>query len=76
MRAVIQRVHRAQVAVDGQIVGAIGRTGLVALVGVTHSDDAATARALATKIANLRVLEGELSAIDAGAPVVVVSQFT
>ncbi len=76
MRAVIQRVHRAQVAVDGQIVGAIGRTGLVALVGVTHSDDAATARALATKIANLRVLEGELSAIDAGAPVLVVSQFT
>ncbi len=76
MRAVIQRVHRAQVAVGGQIVGAIDRAGLVALVGVTHADDDATARAMAAKIANLRVLEGELSAIDAQAPVLVVSQFT
>lgn len=56
--------------------GAFDRPGLVALVGVTHDDDAATSRALARKVANLRILEGERSALDAAAPVMVISQFT
>ncbi len=76
MRAVVQRVHRAQVSVEGERVGAIERPGLVAFVGVTHDDDAAKARALAGKIANLRVLEGEKSLLDEAAPVLLISQFT
>ena len=76
MRAVIQRVNRAAVSVDGQVVGAIDRPGLLALVGVTHDDGAAQVALIARKIADLRLLEGELSVTDAGAPVLVVSQFT
>lgn len=76
MRAVVQRVHRARVAVAGELVGEIARPGLVVLVGVTHADDAATAAALARKVADLRILRDELSCVDAGAPVLVVSQFT
>ena len=76
MRAVIQRVNRAAVSVDGQVVGAIDRPGLLALVGVTHDDGAAQVALLARKIADLRLLEGELSVTDAAAPVLVVSQFT
>ncbi len=76
MRAVVQRVHRAEVSVAGELVGRINRPGLVALVGVTHSDDVAIARAMARKIADLRILRGELSCVDAGAPVLVISQFT
>lgn len=76
MRAVLQRVHRSRVSVAGEIVGEIDRPGLVALVGVTHTDGAASARALAVKIANLRILNDELSLLDAGAPVLVISQFT
>ena len=52
------------------------REGLVALVGVTHGDTEADARALAAKIADLRILGGEASAADTGAPVIVISQFT
>ena len=76
MRAVLQRVHRSRVTVAGEVVGEIDRPGLVALVGVTHTDGAASARALAVKIANLRILNDELSLLDAGAPVLVISQFT
>lgn len=76
MRAVLQRVHHARVSVAGEIVGAIDRPGLVALVGVTHTDDASSANKLAAKIANLRILDEEKSLLDAGAPVLVVSQFT
>lgn len=76
MRAVIQRVNRATVSVDGQVVGAIDRPGLLALVGVTHDDGAAQVALIARKIADLRLLEGELSVTDAAAPVLVVSQFT
>ncbi len=76
MRVVVQRVSRAGVTVDGEVVGAIDRPGLVVLVGVTHDDTAATARALAGKVAALRILRGERSALDEGAPVLVVSQFT
>lgn len=76
MRAVIQRVASASVEVDGQVVGAIGRPGLLVLVGVTHSDDPDTAKRLADKIWQLRILDGERSAADLGAPLLVVSQFT
>ncbi len=76
MRAVVQRVTRAAVRVDGAVVGEIHRPGLAVLVGVTHDDDPAAAQVLARKVAGLRVLAGEQSALDAGAPVLVVSQFT
>ncbi|MFC8599005.1 MULTISPECIES: D-aminoacyl-tRNA deacylase [unclassified Isoptericola] len=76
MRAVVQRVTRASVTVDGEVVGAIDRPGLLALVGVTHEDGAADVATVARKIAELRILRDERSAADAGAPVLVVSQFT
>lgn len=76
MRAVIQRVTSASVSVDGEVVGAIGRPGLMVLLGVSRNDGAAQAATMARKIAELRILEGEASASEAGAPVLVVSQFT
>lgn len=76
MRAVVQRVTRASVTVDGQVVGAIDRPGLAVLVGVTHDDGPEQVAFLARKIAELRLLRDETSALDAGAPVLVVSQFT
>ena len=76
MRAVVQRVTRASVTVDGIVVGAIERPGLLALVGVTPGDGPAQVELVARKIAELRILRGEQSAVDAGAPVLVVSQFT
>lgn len=78
MRVLVQRVTSARVTVDGRTVGAItpNPQGLVALVGLTHTDDAAVARKMADKLWRLRILDGELSAADAGAPILVVSQFT
>ena len=76
MRAVLQRVTSASVRVDGEVVGAIDRPGLVALVGVTHRDGPAQVEALARKISDLRILRDERSVLDEGAPVLVVSQFT
>ncbi|MFI7482357.1 D-aminoacyl-tRNA deacylase [Kocuria sp. M1R5S2] len=76
MRIVLQRVIRAAVTVEGETVGAIDGPGLVALVGVTHDDDDATAARLAERTWNLRVLAGERSCSDLGAPVLAVSQFT
>jgi D-tyrosyl-tRNA(Tyr) deacylase len=76
MRAVVQRVARARVIVDGEVVGAIDRAGLVVLLGVTHDDVADVAARLARKIVDLRILRGERSALDEGAPLLVVSQFT
>jgi D-aminoacyl-tRNA deacylase len=76
VRAVVQRVTRASVSVDGEVVGSIDRPGLVVLVGVTHTDAPATARALAAKVHELRILPDERSAADVGAPLLVVSQFT
>lgn len=80
MRAVTQRVTTAEVAVDGKVAGRIdpgvGRQGLLVLVGVTHGDDADKAAALARKIWGLRILDGERSASDVDAPILVVSQFT
>jgi D-tyrosyl-tRNA(Tyr) deacylase len=76
VRAVVQRVSRARVVVDGEVVGAIDEPGLLLLVGVTHTDQPATARALAAKVHDLRILDGERSAAELGAPLLVVSQFT
>lgn len=82
MRAVLTRVSEATVTVDGETVGAIASPetgGVLALVGVSREDmDDWQPRAekMARKIAELRILDGEVSVIDAGAPVLVVSQFT
>ncbi|MFF0719684.1 D-aminoacyl-tRNA deacylase [Verrucosispora sp. NA02020] len=75
MRAVVQTVGRASVTVDGEVVGAVD-DGLLVLVGVTHTDTAETARTLARKVYELRILDEERSAADVGAPILVVSQFT
>ena len=75
MRAVVQRVTRAEVVVDEAIVGEIG-TGLLVLLGVTHDDTAEIAERLAVKIANLRILRDERSVLETGAEILVVSQFT
>ena len=76
MRAVIQRVSQASVTVDGDVVGAIDRPGLVVLLGVTHDDTAEIAERLAAKIWTLRILRDERSCSDEGAPLLVISQFT
>lgn len=80
MRALLQRVSRACVTVEGEVVGRIG-PGFVALLGVTHSDTTAEADWLAQKIADLRVFEDEagkfnLSLREVGGGLLVVSQFT
>jgi len=76
VRAVLQRVREARVRVDGQVVGEIGE-GLLVLVGVTHTDTAVEAAAVARKIHGLRVLRSDLSVADRpGAAILVVSQFT
>jgi D-tyrosyl-tRNA(Tyr) deacylase len=80
MRVVLQRVTRGSVTVEGKLVGAVER-GFVALVGVTHGDAAAQAAALAKKTAHLRVFEDSdgkmnLSALEVGGGVLVISQFT
>lgn len=76
MRLVIQRATTAEVSVDGQVVGRLPSPGLVVLVGVTHSDDTLVAARLAAKVWAMRILDGELSASDIGAPLLVISQFT
>lgn len=76
MRAVLQRATTASVSVDDEIVGAIDRPGLVALVGATHDDGAAQVSAMARKISELRILRDEHSVLDEAAPVLLVSQFT
>ena len=80
MRAIIQRVSSASVAVAGQVVGQIGR-GFLVLLGVTHSDGRTEADWLARKIAGLRVFDDDagkmnLALADVGGEVLVVSQFT
>lgn len=72
----MQRASRATVEAGGATVGSLPAPGLVVLVGVTHSDTAATAAALARKIYHLRILRGEKSCADTGAPLLVISQFT
>ncbi|MUM15335.1 D-tyrosyl-tRNA(Tyr) deacylase [Mycobacterium sp. CBMA271] len=78
MRVLVQRVVSASVSVDGEVVGEIRPEGqgLLALVGVTHDDDLEKAAQLAEKLWQLRILDGEKSAADLGAPILVVSQFT
>jgi len=73
---VVQRASSGSVEVAGEVVGSLPRPGLVVLVGVTHTDTAADADRLADKVWQLRILDGERSASDAGAPVLVISQFT
>ena len=80
MRAVVQRVSRAEVRVAGEVVGAIGR-GLMVLLGVAQADAEQAARSLAEKVAALRIFEDEAgkmnrSVVEAGGAVLVVSQFT
>ena len=80
MRAVVQRVSRASVTVDGEVVGACGR-GLLALVGVGHGDTPDTAVRLAGKVARLRIFENDQgrfnrSLLDVAGEALVVSQFT
>ncbi len=80
MRAVLQRVSEAEVRVDGAVVGRIGRGWLVFL-GVGHDDTEQEAQKLADKVVRLRMFsdaEGKfnLSALDVGAEILVVSQFT
>jgi D-tyrosyl-tRNA(Tyr) deacylase len=69
-------VTQASVTVAGQVVGAVGEPGLLVLVGITHDDTADKARKLAAKLWGLRILDGEKSCSDTGAPLLVVSQFT
>jgi D-tyrosyl-tRNA(Tyr) deacylase len=76
MRAVVQRVSHASVTVDDEVVGQVTEPGLMALVGVTHTDTAAEAARIARKLWTLRILEDERSCSDTGAPLLVVSQFT
>jgi len=78
MRVLVQRVSSARVIVAGQVVGRItpNGQGLLAFVGVTHSDTSERAYRLAEKLWRLRILDDERSAADVGAPVLVVSQFT
>ena len=80
MRAVVQRVSRADVTVESELVGEIGR-GLCVLVGVTHTDTESGARRLAEKIWHLRVMDDDngvmnRSVADTTKEVLVVSQFT
>ncbi|WP_304113374.1 D-aminoacyl-tRNA deacylase [Mycolicibacterium bacteremicum] len=78
MRVLVQRVSSARVTVDGATVGEISPAGqgLLALVGITHTDDAALAAKMAEKLWRLRILDDEAAAADIGAPILVVSQFT
>jgi D-aminoacyl-tRNA deacylase len=80
MRAVVQRVSAAQVLVDGETVGEIGR-GLCVLLGVAGGDDEEVAERLAGKVARLRIFENEegkfdRSVVDVHGAALVVSQFT
>ena len=80
MRAVVQRVSRAAVRVDGEVVGMCG-PGLLVLVGAGHEDTAETAERLAGKIARLRIFPDDAgrfddSLLDTGGEALVVSQFT
>ena len=80
MRGLVQRVERAEVRVDGEVVGAIA-AGLCVFVGVTHDDGDAEADRLAAKLAGLRILDDDAgvmnrSVVEVGGEVLLVSQFT
>ena len=76
MRAFVQRVTQASVTVDGQVVGAITEPGLAVLIGISRDDTPAKAAKMAAKLWGLRILDGEKSCSDVGAPLLVISQFT
>lgn len=78
MRGILQRVTRASVSVDGEVIGECPGPGALVLVGVTHEDTLDQAKTLARKIAELRIFEDETSIQDRAeeASVLVVSQFT
>ncbi|MBW8485341.1 D-aminoacyl-tRNA deacylase [Actinomadura parmotrematis] len=76
MRAVVQRAAGASVTVEGRVTGSFDGPGLVVLLGVTHDDTPDKARKMAAKLWGLRILDGEKSASDIGAPLLVISQFT
>jgi D-tyrosyl-tRNA(Tyr) deacylase len=76
MRAVVARVLRAAVTVDGETVGAIDEPGLLILLGVHTSDTIEHAETMARKVHELRILRDEQSSATTGAPILVVSQFT
>jgi D-tyrosyl-tRNA(Tyr) deacylase len=76
VRAVVQRVLRARVVVEGAEAGAIDEPGLLVYLGVTHGDGTDEVAWMARKIWDLRLLRDERSASDIGAPILVVSQFT
>jgi|ERR1035437_6068491 D-aminoacyl-tRNA deacylase len=76
MRAVISRVCSASVTVDTEVVAAFTEPGLLVLLAVGLDDDLDSAATMARKIAELRLLREDRSVLDAGAPVLVVSQFT
>jgi D-aminoacyl-tRNA deacylase len=73
---VVQRATSGRVVVDGEEVARLARPGLVVLLGVTHSDGPGQVTAMARKIAFLRILRGEVSAVDEAAGVLLISQFT
>lgn len=76
MRAVVTRVSSASVTVAGETVGSLVSPGLLVLLGVGHDDGPDEVAWLARKVWGLRILEGDLSASDVGAPILVISQFT
>lgn len=76
MRAIVTRVTRASVTVDGVVVGKIEEPGLLVLLGVTHSDGHQEVVKMARKLHEIRALRDEESCATAGAPLLVVSQFT
>jgi len=76
VRAVVQRVSEASVAVGQRVVGAIEEPGLLVFVGVAAVDTPQAAARMAAKLWGLRILAGELSCSDTGAPLLVISQFT
>lgn len=76
MRAVVTRVASASVSVAGETVGRLPGPGLLVLLGIGHEDGADEVEWLARKVWGLRILDGEQSASDVGAPILVISQFT
>jgi D-tyrosyl-tRNA(Tyr) deacylase len=80
MRAVVQRVSHAQVVIEGEVIGKIGR-GLLVLLGITHNDTPAQADWLAEKLVGLRIFPDDedkmnLNVQDANGKLLIVSQFT
>src|SRR5690348_14390159 len=76
MRAVLQRVTRASVTVEGKVVGELTEPGLVALVGISLDDGPEQVSWMARKIRDLRLLRDERSVAEEDAGVLVISQFT